>query len=67
MVGGFDYTGWTVTLVFCACAVPVATGLYVAESRGPRRPGQMLRYRYGIGSALFITLLVALRRFVFHQ
>jgi hypothetical protein len=67
MVGGFDYTGWTVALVLCACGVPVATALYVAERRGAHRPGRMLRYRSGIGTALFITLLVALRRFVVHQ
>jgi hypothetical protein len=67
MVGAFDYTGWTVAFIVCLCAVPLAGVLYARESRGARRPGRMLRYRSGIGSALVATLLAGLRRFVLHQ
>jgi hypothetical protein len=67
MVGAFDYAGWSAAFAICLCAVPIAIALYANESRGPRRPDRMLRYRYGIGSALVVTLLVGLRRFVLHQ
>jgi hypothetical protein len=67
MVGVFDYSGWTVAFVGCLCPVPVVTALYLRESRGARRSDRMLRYRFGIGNALLIALLVGLRRFVLHQ
>ena len=55
MVGAFDYSGWTAAFIICRFGAPLAAALYLRESRGRRRPGHMLRYRWGIGNALFVT------------
>lgn len=67
LVAGFDYTGYFVAFVVCACCVPVFAVMYVHESRGRRRPDHMLRYRMGVPAAIFLALVTALRRFVIHQ
>ena len=66
MLSAFDYTGWLIVFAFGIFISCLMVALYLRESRGPRRPYYMSRYRWGIPSALFLTLLAALRRFVFH-
>ena len=64
---GFDNAGWLVAFICCAIAIPVSVLLYVRERRGRGRLDYLTRYRWGVGNAIFITLLVGLRSFVFHQ
>jgi hypothetical protein len=62
----FDYNGWLAVFIFAAAMVPTSWLLYLHERRGRARARRLYRYRSTIGSALFITFLAGLRRFVLH-
>lgn len=65
--GSFDAGGFLVAFVVSVSLIALFIFLYLRERNSRQRPYYLLRYRYGVLGAVFLTLVTGLRRFVLHQ